>query len=246
VAASPRQRSLLFRDNRAIVEKQAAVIGAEIRAGIFDYLAWFPNGNRAKDFAPGRQGSQSDSVKKITIGEYYGFWIRGKVPPDVRASLARDYASHFRNYILDKMGNVPLSELSLAHLEDLRRSLRSRKLAEKTIRNVVDGSFRAMIRDAGRHEIPATFPFPKLTWRNRVVPGPSPLSREERDQVLRFFRDKRWKVGGFNNAVPHYPYFAFLYTLFYTGMRPSELCAVPFRNVNLRLGTIQVDRSRHL
>jgi Arm domain-containing DNA-binding protein len=84
--------------NRALIEKHAAVIGAEIRAGTFDYLKWFPNGNRAKDFLrpPVAAGGQAAP----TVREFYGDWIKEKVPPTVRPSLTRDYQNHFRNYIL--------------------------------------------------------------------------------------------------------------------------------------------------
>jgi len=33
-------------ETRALLGKQAAIIGAEIRAGTFDYARWFPSGNR--------------------------------------------------------------------------------------------------------------------------------------------------------------------------------------------------------
>src|SRR5260370_26223892 len=39
-------------ENRAALSKQAAIIGAEIAAGRFDYLSWFPNGSRAGYFRP--------------------------------------------------------------------------------------------------------------------------------------------------------------------------------------------------
>jgi hypothetical protein len=35
-------------ENRALLGKQAAIIGAEIRAGTFDYARWFPGGNRVR------------------------------------------------------------------------------------------------------------------------------------------------------------------------------------------------------
>jgi hypothetical protein len=34
-------------ENRALLLRHAAIIGAEIRAGRFDYARWFPSGNRA-------------------------------------------------------------------------------------------------------------------------------------------------------------------------------------------------------
>lgn len=125
-------------------------------------------------------------------------------------------------------------------------TMRKQGLSEKTTRNTIDGSFRAMVRDAAQDEIAAGFPFSKLRWPERIVPGPSPFTEEERDQILDYFKAKRWKAGGFNDTRFHYPYFAFLYTLFLTGMRPSEAVAVRVACVNLKARTIQVERSRHL
>jgi integrase len=226
------------------------MIGAEIRAGAFDYLKWFPRGNRAADYyeannAPSPQAQIAKS-EHWTVRRYYDQWIGRMSPGAVRASAARDYRSHFRNYILDEFGDVALEDLSLSHLEDLRVTMRKRGLSEKTIRNTIDGSFRAMVRDAAQHDIAVAFPFTKLRWAERIVPGPSPFTEQERDRILDYFKKKRWKVGGFNDTRLHYPYFALLYTLFFTGMRPSEAAAVRRGNLNLKTRTIQVERSRHL
>ncbi len=233
--------------NRARVQQQAEIIGAEIRAGLFDYLRWFPNGNRAGAFRErSADSAEAEREPSTTIGAYYEEWIERKTPPLVRASAERDYRSHFSNYILDELAGLPLEQLALAHIEGLRSTLRQKGLSEKTIRNVIDGSLRAMARDAAEDDIPVGFPFPKVRWAERIVPGPSPFSAVERDRLLAHFRTKHWKVGGFNDTRPHYPYYAFLYTLFFTGMRPSEASAIRLRTVNLDARTLQVERSRHL
>ena len=122
--------------------------------------------------------------------------------------------------------------------------MRKRGLSEKTIRNTIDGSLRAMARDAAQDDLAVALPFSKMRWPEKIVPGPSPFNAEERDKILDYFKAKHWKVGGFNNTRPHYPYFAFLYTLFFTGMGPSELAAVRIQSLNLAARTIQVERSR--
>ena len=80
-------------ENRQRVERQAEIIGAEIRAGVFDYLKWFPNGNRATEYlaAQGASRPQAKGAKPEgwTVRRYYDEWIERVVPPVVRASAAR-------------------------------------------------------------------------------------------------------------------------------------------------------------
>jgi integrase len=168
----------------------------------------------------------------------------------VRKTQARDYRNHFRTYVLQYLGEVPLTALSLDHLEDLRMRLRTeRGLGEKTIRNVIDSSLRAMVRDARKAGIVAAFPFADLEWPRRIVPGPDPFTDNEQDQLLGYFLRKRWRLGrggGSYEMQPYFPYYAFLFTLFYTGMRPSEAVALRLRSIDLAAGTLWIERSRSL
>ena len=56
-------------ENRALLGKQAAIIGAEIRAGTFDYARWFPSGNRVGPIQ--LHVTSAEGPNKVTIGEYY-------------------------------------------------------------------------------------------------------------------------------------------------------------------------------
>jgi integrase len=236
-------------ENRALLAKQAAVIGAEIGAGTFDYLRWFPNGSRAVWFKQ-PSGAKVLDPGAITLRQFHDDWIRHKDAPMVRPSRARDYRNHFRTYVLPYLGDVPLNALSLNQLEELRaRLLTERGLCTKTVRNVIDGSLRAMVRDARKAGLEAGFPFPDLEWPRRVVPGPDPFTEEERDRLLGHFLRKRWRLGrghGSYAPKPYFPYYAFLFTLFYTGMRPSEAVALRVKSLDLQAGALFVERSRSL
>src|ERR1700752_5091664 len=70
-------------DNRRLLEARAVLISHEIKTGAFDYLKWFPQGNRAHLF---RETSQS---RPVTVGEYYEKWILDQAPPLVRKSCER-------------------------------------------------------------------------------------------------------------------------------------------------------------
>ncbi len=238
-------------ENRATLSKQAAVIGAEIAADRFDYLRWFPNGSRAIHFRPTPHSSDwAQPDARPTIGQFYPAWVARRVPPIVRPSRARDYRNHFRTYILPYLADVALQDLSLVHLEELRARLQiDRHLGLKTVRNVIDGSLRAMVRDARKAGVQAGFPFADFEWPRRVVPGPDPFTDEERDRLLEFILRKHWRLGrnlGSYREGVHFPYYAFLFTLFYTGLRPSEAVALRLRSLDLAAGTLFVERSRSL
>jgi integrase len=237
-------------ENRTLLGRQAAILGAEIRAGTFDYSRWFPSGKHAPSIERRSPSATPSIVRRETIGEYYGTWIERKQPPLVRTSRVRDYRNHFRTYILPSMADVELTGFSLEHLEDLRLRLHAKQgLGLKTIRNVIDGSLRAMFRDARKAGLEVTFPFGDLEWPRRVVPGPDPFSEEERDHLLEYFLHKRRRIGryrGHYQTKPYFPYYAFLFTLFYTGMRPSEAVALRVKSVDLAGGTLFVERSRSL
>jgi integrase len=222
-------------ENRALLGRQAAIIGAEIRAGTFDYPRWFPSSKRTASIEHSSPSVALRIVKRATIGDYYGTWIERKLPPLVRPSRARDYRNHFRTYILPSLAEAELAGFSLEHLEDLRLRLHAKQgLGLKTVRNVIDGSLRAMFRDARKAGIEVAFPFGDLEWPRRIVPGPDPFSEEERDRLLEYFLHARRRIGrhqGRYQTKPYFPYYAFLFTLFYTGMRPSEAVALRVKSI---------------
>ena len=70
-------------ENRKEAQNQARIISAEMKARKFDYLAWFPEGNRAEQFRPKEEPPK-------TIGEYYRMWIlRTEDPSGCTAGIGK-------------------------------------------------------------------------------------------------------------------------------------------------------------
>lgn len=65
-------------ENRRLVEAQALIINAEMKAGTFDYLRQFPTGNKAPAVV---ETEQAAAKPPQTIGEYYRFGSSGKNRP---------------------------------------------------------------------------------------------------------------------------------------------------------------------
>jgi integrase len=221
--------------NRVKAEGKAVEITDEIKAGTFNYLKWFPKGNKAHEFRP-------KEAPPVTVGEFYREWIQKKKPPFVRRSLERDYRQAFR-IIIPFMGDVGLNDVTTDILENLRLHIvEERKLSLKTARNIIDSSFRAMVRDAAiggpsRRKIERN-PFndlPANWWPRLPQREPDPFTEEERDRMLAYYRNNR----------PYWAY-GFLYFRFYTGTRPSEATALKWGSVDLLSGKATFSVSRHL
>jgi len=125
-------------------------------------------------------------------------------------------------------------DLRPAHLRALQRSLLNGGLKVKTVRNIVDCSLRAMVRDARKDDLIDTDPFAALDWPDLATPQPDPFTAQERDQLLAWF----WR----HRRV----YYAFVFVLFHTGARPSEVVALRWGNVDTAKGTTSIVRSRYL
>lgn len=222
-------------ENRRLMEAQAILIAAEMRAGTFDYLKWFPRGNRAILF-----GREVRRQSERTIRQYYEEWKLDKVSPLVKRSRARKYASHFNAHILPFHGDRYLHLYGVTELRELRAHLaEAKKLKLKTIKNIMNATLRALFRDARAENVIEKNPFedlPKQWWPKTARPAPDPFSEKERDAILEYFAEKyskKWPRG-----------WVFLYTMFWTGLRPSELTARRVRDFDPRTGKLEI-RSSH-
>jgi integrase len=222
--------------NRAALEARASVITDEMRVGTFDYLRWFPEGNKTYLFRP---SPLPPPRKPLTVGEYTAeTWLPRKVPPLVRASLAQTYRKHLRKHILPVFSDTRLDAITVSALEAFRMNLidkvTGKGLAVKTARDLIDGSFRALFRDARKEELVTGDPFAALDWPGKVDPEPDPFTEEERDILLDYYwrKDRHW--------------FPFVFTQFFTGLRPGEAIGLRRGSLDLRRGRLSVRASRTL
>ena len=171
--------------NRLKAEADALRISEEMERGEFDYLKWFPDGNKADEFRPKSEAKADD--KSLTVGEYYRDWIERRKPPFARPGLHYDYVRQFRGISLPNFETKRLVDVDLTALDVFRASLNHLGgLGLKSCRNVIDGTFRAMMRDA-RAEKPSlglTDHFVNLKWKRLPTSKPDPFTAEERDVIL--------------------------------------------------------------
>jgi len=222
--------------NRERAETRAKIISEEMDAGTFDYLRWFPNGTRAEEFRPKTEEAPPD-IKNLTVGEYYRDWIERRKPPFVRPGLHHDYVRQFRRYILPNFEDTRLVDIDLTKLDVFRANLNQiGGLSLKSCRNIIDGTFRAMMRDARaeKPQLGMTDHFANLKWKRIQTPKPDPFIANERDTILVYFKAKQ----------PFY--FPFVAILFFTGARHSEIIALRWGDIDLKAGTLSITKSHYM
>lgn len=220
-------------ENRERLKPMVDKINAEMAAGTFDYLKHFPHGNKAEYF----KKAKTDAQPK-TIRSYYIEWIT--LFALHKKTRLRIYKSNFEVHILPLHGDCLLSAYGVSEIRAALHDLCTVKgLSVKTAKNVLNGSLRALFRDAHSEGLIERNPFsllPKRWWPRYQSPTPDPFEESERDEILAYMKKK---------LIPGWPQgYAFVYTLFWTGMRPSELTARRWRDLDLRTGKLSITTSR--
>src|SRR5262249_31081090 len=128
--------------NRQRMEARAVLISEEIEKNTFDYLKWFPNGNKAYLFKP----QLDKKPNPQTVRQYYETWKKDKVPPFVKKTRGRKYRSHFEAHILPFQGELHMDRYAVTHILDIRLYLVEEKgLAmncEKYRQCLAEGTFQ--------------------------------------------------------------------------------------------------------
>lgn len=170
-----------------------------------------------------------------TVKEYYETWIQTKSEPLVRRATIRDYRQHFTCYVLPSLSALKITGISVDTLTNFRALLLQHGMSLKTARNVIDGSFRAMWRDAKLEGlVSGDDPFKQLKWPRIQREKPDPFSVDERDRIIAWFeRHEAW-------------YAPYVRWQFETGMRPSETTGLQWQDLDPAECTVTIRRSKNL
>jgi hypothetical protein len=91
--------------------------------------------------------SEDEGTQRPTVGEYYVQWLREQIPA-IRKAQARDYRRHVGAIVVPRLGAMRLADLRPSDVRGVQAELLESGLSVKYVRNILSGSFRAMIRQA--------------------------------------------------------------------------------------------------
>ena len=167
-------------EHRLALTQLARLVAANIKAGRDPRPTLTESLRSGESEAP-----QATVVVPLTVQGYFERWVADKVPPEVRRAQANDYRRHMKGYVLPLLGDMPLA-VTARDILGLRTELRQRGLSLKYVKNVLAGSFKAMLRDARLIDrVLAAEPFEGVTWPRVEVPEADPFAPDERQRIPR-------------------------------------------------------------
>lgn len=165
--------------------------------------------------------------ERVTLRTYLERWLEDVVKTGVRQRTYDSYRELTRLYVLPKLGDVRLSRLQPAHLQQLYGELLGRGLAPKTVKNVHSALHRALAQAVQWGLVPrnvaAVARAPKVERPEIAVLGPAEVSR-----LLEVASGTRWE--------------ALLTVAIATGMRQGELLGLRWADLDLDAGLLHVRR----
>lgn len=225
--------------NRRKLARIVEMVGGLVRAG---------RSLEEIDAALGRETVTAPPADLVTVERYYHQWLRERAATTPRKSGRRKYVQHFK-LILPTLGPIELGNLIPADIRGLQSELLAANRSPKYVRNVM-GSLRVMLGTAEQDGlVSAKRLYGGLSWPEHEPPEPSPLTADERERVLAWFASALYGFHAGKKSVgprfdPHPPFYAYVFTLFWTGLRPSEASGLLVRDLDLERGLLFVRRSR--
>lgn len=166
-------------------------------------------------------------VSRSTLAEYLATWLTAAAS-SIRPATHASYAQYIRNHILPTLGQIEISKLQPAQLQQLYGELLTAGKSRRTVQ-YVHAILRRSLNQALKWGMILRSPAAAVT-------APRPARRDM--QVL-----SADQVAHFVQAIKSDPHHAFYYLALATGARRGELIALRWSDVDLTKGTVIINRT---
>ena len=175
-----------------------------------------------------RDGGLYFEAENLTVSAFLERWLNDSVRGSVRASTHASYGRQVVRYIVPAIGGMKLKKLTPAHVQGMYRSMLDRGLATRTVQYthaVLRRAMKQAVRWGMIPRNPCDDADPPKLQREEI----RPLDRGQTGRLLEAAEGDRLEA---------------LYTLtVHTGLRPGELLALRWDDVDLEAATLQVNRA---
>ena len=190
----------------------------KIERGTFVLAEYFPDSPRVKK----QEAPPQEDKDCPTLADVFREWLIVK-RPEVQHSTADHYQQTLDSYHFDTVRKMPAAEFNFRELKLLLAVLPTNA---KTFNNVASVLSMALEYGHNAKLIPEPLHL-QVAMRKHQKPGPDPFTLDEVEYLLTKFKNDR--------ARDYYEF------AFFSGLRPSEMLALKWANVDLRSGSVLVD-----
>ncbi len=206
--------------NRKRVENHLGAINDAIDKGTFDYLLTFPDSPRRFQFIE-RQG------EVLLAEQYLDDWLEYKAK-HLKASSLQGYTKVINHQIIPQFLGKPIADIKRI---DIKAWLSTMRCSNKRLSNI-QSILRTALQDAVMDELIETNPLYGWSYETKEAPKKiddiDPFNSEEQQAILAELTGQARNLVQFN---------------FWTGMRPSEVIALNWSDIDLVRGVILVTKA---
>ena len=218
---------------REEARKYQKIFEGELEKGNHDVLDTF------NKVLKGEISKEEPVANKISFEEYLRGWHSTREKSGgFKINTIRRIEQHLRGYIYPILGSYKLSEINSDKLYTLRDKMYKKGLSKQTVKNCF-ATIKTSLNDAakGRRLLPF-YPLDDLI-NIKLNDGDAkkvmPLSYEEQEKLLKIAID-------YSNKQNDQRRFMLYYMLVNTGMRYGELCGLKWKDINLDIKTLKIER----
>jgi integrase len=165
-----------------------------------------------------------------TVREYLERWLEDSVRGSVRGSTFESYRRQARRYLIPALGRVKLRKLTHVHVQHLYREMQDRGLSARTVQYTHAVLHRALKQPRRWNMVPLNVAeavdVPKVEREDM-----RPLDARQTKQLLGAAQDAGDTLEALWVLAVH------------TGMRPGELLALKWEDVDIEAASLQVKRT---
>lgn len=161
-----------------------------------------------------------------TLAEAFADYMRLR-KVTIKPSTKRTYEENFRAHLQSAFGNVKVSKITKYQIADFQNELAASRSATRT--NNVMNLLRSILKHCVEEDLIPVNPAAQVKRLREEAPDIDPLTLDELESVLL--------------AIPEY-YRQIFAVLAFTGMRPNELKALRWSDIDYRRNEIKITKGR--
>lgn len=171
---------------------------------------------------------QLSSPTNLTLNEYLDRWLEQATRIKVRPRTFDDYVKNLRRYIRPVLGHRQLAKIHPLEIQALYNEMLARGLSPRTVR-YAHSILHSALKQAMKWQLLTENPSDRVELPRQKRKEMHAFSQEEARRFMKAANYDRWR--------------AFFILALTTGMRPGEILALRWKDVDLEKGVVTVNRA---